>query len=460
MKGSVYKRCPCGTTGGGGTRPPACKKKHGAWYYVAELEPGSDSKRRQEKRGGFPDKSAAEAALAVALKGVSDGTHAHDEGKTVATYLNEWLEAKIAAGLRQTTARGYAHHIRDYLKPNLGRLRLRELRASHVQAMLGKIRQAKGAPSGASIRRIHATLRSALSSAVRQGLVPFNPARMVELPVAVRPKVRPWEPKELGAFLDSVAADRLSALFELVASTGMRRGEACGLPWPDVDLVEGVIVVRQQIVEVSGLHPCPYCEPGHRGLYFGPPKTSSGEARTIELDQGTIGALLAHKLRQDAEREQWGEAYVDHGLVFAREDGNPLAPTTAVTKRFAELVKAAGLRRVRLHDLRHGAASLRLAAGIDMSVISKVLGHSSISITSDTYSHLLTGVGKAASEAAAALVPRNRRDQSVTSEADSAVSGPPVTDVSPGQKGGPPGTRTPNLWIKSGPGSVLPSNGQ
>ena len=103
--------------------------------------------------------------------------------------------------------------------------------------------------------------------------------------------------------------------------------------------------------------------------------------------------LLAHRLIQDAERQEWGTDYVDHGLVFAREDGNPL-PLDHVTKRFRELCEAAGLRPIRLHDLRHGAASLMLAAGVDLALVSKRLGHSSVSITSDIYSHLLEGVGR------------------------------------------------------------------
>jgi integrase len=180
-------------------------------------------------------------------------------------------------------------------------------------------------------------------------------------------------------FLDLVMTDRLGPPFELLASTGMRRGEGLGLRWEDVDLERGRVSVWQQVtaVDAAGRRPCPVCSVVHAELAFGPPKTSSGEARRVDLDQHTIGALIAHRLQQDAERTTWGPAYVDHGLVFAREDGNPIPPGR-VTKRFRELVAPAGLRRVRLHDLRHGAASLRLAAGVDIAVVSKTLGHSSI----------------------------------------------------------------------------------
>ena len=161
----------------------------------------------------------------------------------------------------------------------------------------------------------------------------------------------------------------------------------------------------------------------HTGLAFGRSKTASGEDRVVDLDRGTVGVLLAHRLAQDGERTAWGSADVDHGLVFAREDGQPIPPER-VTKRFTQLVGEAGVRRVRLHDLRHGAASLRLAAGVDIAVVSKQLGYPSVAITADTYSHLLEGVGRDAAERAMTLVPRDRdqvryrpddsRDQSVT----------------------------------------------
>lgn len=173
----------------------------------------------------------------------------------------------------------------------------------------------------------------------------------------------------------------------------LRRGEACGLRWADVDLNRGIIVVRQQLVQVDGLaQHCATCGSEHRGVVFGSPKTSSGDARRIDLPEHVVGVLLAQQVAQELERAAWGTAYVDHDLVFAREDGSPLAPDQ-VTKVLGELVRAAGLRPIRVHDLRHGQASLLLAAGVPIAVVSKMLGHSSIAITAHTYSHLLEGDG-------------------------------------------------------------------
>jgi len=169
------------------------------------------------------------------------------------------------------------------------------------------------------------------------------------------------------------------------------------LRWSDVDLHRGVIVVRSQLVEVGGR------------AVEGRPKTRSGEDRRVDIGHRVIGALLAHRFAQDVERAAWGPGYRDDCRVFAREDGSDLVPSS-VTKLFGSLTAAAGLRPVRLHDLRHGAASLMISAGVDVAVISKRLGHSSIRITADTYGHLLEGVGRAAAEAAEALIPQQSPD--------------------------------------------------
>ncbi len=239
MKGSVYKRCPCGITGGGGKRTPACRKNHGSWNYSVSLGTGPDGHAQQERRGGFGTKEDAENALAELITRIRTGEYVHDTGLTLADWLDQWLAGKLARGaIRRGTHTLYEGHIRHYWQPQIGHVRLRDLRVSHVQRALSAIDD--GRLSASTIRRAHNTLRSALSTAVKQQLIASNLAVNVELPAAKRPKVKPWTADELGAFLDHVAPNRFAALFEVAAATGMRRGEVCGLRWQDIDLTERV----------------------------------------------------------------------------------------------------------------------------------------------------------------------------------------------------------------------------
>lgn len=467
MKGSVYKRCPCGITGGGGTRPPACKKAHGTWNYVVDLEVTGNAKRQQERKGGFRTKDDAEDALSELVNRIRIGEYVHDSGMSVGDYLDEWLAGKLERGaIRRGTHTLYEGHIRKYWKPQLGRVRLRDLRVPHIQRALKNI-GADGTLGAATIRRIHNTLRSALSTAVKQQLIGLNPAVNVELPATKRPKVNPWTAEQLGAFLDYVAPNRFAALFEVAAATGMRRGEVCGLRWDDVDLVERVLTVSQQIIQnnvkVRPTKPCEYCGVVHPGLEFGPPKTASGEGRIVELDSHTVAALLEHRLRQDAERGAWGEAYVDHGLVFCRENGDPMPPIRVyeIFKELAVEVKLDDkpLPPTRLHDLRHAAASLRLKAGVDIAIVSKALGHSTTRLTQDTYQHLLPGVARDAAERANSLVPRRSRDHSVTSPAGIEVKKNDQAHEMPGHSGAGDGNRTRTVSLGTSDGdcqAVMP----
>jgi integrase len=392
----------------GAGRRKNCQKRHGSWSFVHDVR-DSSSKRRQVQRGGFATAADAEAALQASLTATGMGVRVHEQRRlTVAAYLEAWFERKKDTGrFRPSTALHTGHHVQHHWIPLLGHYRLADLTVDDVDRALASVRRqgtGKRQLSASSVRRIHATLRSALNDAVRRRMIPYNPAALAELEPTRRPKVRPWEPEELGAFLDHAAGHRLGVLFEVLAMTGLRRGEVVGLRWGDLDLDRAVLWVRQSVVQV-----------GYTSV-VGQPKTASGEDRRVDLDAATVGSLIAHRLQQDTDKATFGAAYEDNDLVFAREDGSYLKPEM-VSDTFQRLVAAAGLRRVRLHDLRHGQASIMLAAGVEMAVVSKRLGHSGIRITSDTYAHLLEGVGRQAAEAAAALVPRG-------SSAGAPASGP------------------------------------
>jgi integrase len=256
-----------------------------------------------------------------------------------------------------------------------------------------------------------------------------------------RPKVAVWTPAQTGAFLDHARGDRLYPLFHRVVFRGLRRGEAVGLRWTDVDLEGRTVTVTEQSVQLGWQ------------TERSAPKTDSGARTAIALDADTAAVLRAHRDRQQLERKMWGQGWVSTGLVFTREDGSELHPAT-VTARFHRLVRDADLPPVRLHDLRHGAATLALAGGTHLKVVSEMLGHSSIGITADTYTSVLPEVARAAAETVARLVPRAlRRDPagpiSAPSDPRNDAGLPSTRKKAQVKRGAPPGTRTPNPRIKS-----------
>lgn len=331
-------------------------------------------------------------------------------------------------------------------------------RKAHKKALaaLGELPPHRRPAGPATKQRIRATLRKALNDAARQDPTLINVAKLVKLEPGKRPKplvwtdarvrvwqeryereleaatvaaggrsvrainvwgalprpsrVMVWTPEQTGRFLDRAAEHRLYALYFLVAFTGLRRGEACGIEWADVDLDAGELAIRHQRVMVS-----------YTDIEDAPPKTDASDDK-IPLDESTVKVLRTWRAAQNEERLAWGEAWVESGKVFTRENGEPLHPDQ-VFDLFQRLAFEAGLPPIRLHDLRHGAATLMLAAGADMKLVQALLRHSSITITSDTYTSVLPDVARQASAAAVALVPR------AAANGDSGTAGLPL--VSP-----------------------------
>lgn len=407
MSGSVRRVCACRDPHTGkqyGIRcPQLTNPHHGTWQYVTSL-PAVHGKRRQARKSGFATKREAQAALAALVGQVTSGDYRDDQKQTLATYLQAWITRQVEDGLRPSTERGYRSYINNDITPALGHVRLGQLTPTHVDSFIRQMR--RDGRGTTTIRRIHAVLRSALSDAKRRRLVAYNAAVDVEIPTDNAAHVSPWEPHELAAFLDAASRDRLGALYEVLAFTGLRRGEACALRWTDIDLERGVIVVRSNLVSVAGK------------TVEGAPKTRKGERR-VDIGDRTIGALMSHRLVQQREKDYLGSGWMGTtDRVFTKPDGSDLSPDQ-VSRVFARIIdrvrfpedadkpdeQRRRLRVVRLHDLRHGAASMALAAGFDIATVSKRLGHSTIAITADTYSHLIGGVGRRMADAVEGLLP-------------------------------------------------------
>jgi integrase len=341
---------------------------------------------------GFATKREAVAAMSALQAEVGDGTYVEASRLTVGEYLVDWLKlAKLR--LRPGSHDACAIHVNSYIVPRLGDLRLQSLSARRVKqfyaelSVNGQIRGVGGL-SEKSIHNIHTTLSRALRDAVSDRLLAKNPtAGAHQQPES--PEQDTWTAEQLGAFLEFVEGDRLYAMWRVLALTGMRRGEICGLRRRDLDLDNRRLFVVQQHAKGGG------------GVHVG--KTKGRRGRPIALDAATVETLRAHLRAQVVEWECLGPGYTDHGLVFCHEDGKPLHPDS-VTKRFARLCRDSGLPTITLHELRHSHATLLLQAGIHPKVVQERLGHSTISVTYDTYTHSVPGLQHDAAERAARLL--------------------------------------------------------
>ncbi|MEU4574640.1 tyrosine-type recombinase/integrase [Nonomuraea sp. NPDC023979] len=505
-KGTTFKSCACKDPATGRRLGKTCPRlrvahsgggrrwntTHGTWGYQLELPTHPDGMRRSPlRRSGFATLEDAEAELDHArgllaldndpavrrqitklmLSVLKDTKRLPDTEEvrrkvrtrqdlnrhiTVAEWLTEFLGRKRA--IEATTKRSYESHVRLYLKPYLGEIRLDRLRVSDIAGMFEAIEEfndtiaterASGDPARVaavryrrpvgptSMHRIRATLRHALNIAIRQDrLLDFNPAAVVEMPPIDRPRpvvwteekvaqwhkdhaehgerlkqahegkridsaaayvstARPspvmvWTAEQTQSFLAHARTDRLFVLYRLIAVRGLRRGEAVGLRWPDVMFATSRIGIHWQITQLGW------------ATIQGKPKTDASD-REIAVDAETMTLLAEHKRRQGRERLAAGEDWADSGFVFTDGIGRPLHPQH-VTDRFYSICQQAGLPPIRLHDLRHGAATAMLAAGVDIKIVQETLGHTSSTFTRDTYTSVYPEAAAAAAEATAAFL--------------------------------------------------------
>jgi len=411
--GVIFKRCGCRDAATGRRLGRHCaglgERQHGSWCFhcsVTDLW----GRRVRIRRGGYASKAAACRARDELLGQSCSQTTA--QSWTVAHWLRYWLGTRRS--IRPSTLLFYTQYVERYLIPHLGRIRLADLTTRDIAAMFTTLEQApsrRGTPLAAgSLQRIRATLRAALNGAIREGLLTINPARLVELAnphrphavvwtdrrvaawrrTGVRPAVAVWTARQAAEFLDQVAEDRLFAVWWLIALRGLRRGEAAGLRWEDVDFDRRQITIAQQLTMCG------------RTLVVSLPK-SAASRRTVAVDRRTADVLRAHARRRHAMRIAAGPRWIETGYVFTRPNGLPLQPDY-LTQRFHLLVERHDLPPVRLHDLRHGAASLAHSAGADLKTIQDQLGHASIVLTADTYTSVLPPRQYQAADATARLI--------------------------------------------------------
>lgn len=370
------------------------RKRGSGWTYVVYL--GRDpvtGKKKQKWVGGFATKRACEQALTATLEALRTEDYVDPGELTVAAFLDRWLEGTVGT-VRPTTAASYRDMMVGLVVPRIGHVRLRDLNSLAVSSLLAELlvsgrRRGSGGLAPKTVRYVHTVLAHALDDAVRWNLLRRNPARLVDPPRGPDKEMPTWSGEEVRRFLWAVRSDRLFAMWALLCMTGMRRGEVLGLRWSDIDLDGSRVSVQRQVVAV-----------GYE-VAVSPPKTRRGK-RVVMLDAFTVEALRERLADHRREQAIVGAAVPD-GFVFDRADGSALHPMS-VTKHFGSLAAGCGLPRIRLHDLRHTAATLALSAGVHPKVVSERLGHSSVQITLDRYSHVTPALQRDAADLISAMV--------------------------------------------------------
>jgi integrase len=311
------------------------------------------------------------------------------EDLTVAEYLSRWLSGPVKTkGLKAITCENYQRQVRAHIVPALGHLKLTKLTPDIVQDLYDTRIATGSKPS--SIRYMHSVLHNALEHAHKRNLVPLNAASKTEPPKVRPPEIHPLDAGEAKYLLEEARGERLEAVYVVAVSAGLRIGEILGLRWTDVDIERDSLRVARTLSRAKS------------GPRFTTPK--NGKGRSIVLTKQAVEALRSHRKRQNVERLRSGTLWEDNGLVFASETGKPLTRDFVDRRSFKPLLKRAGLPKKKLHDLRHTCATLLLSQGVHPAFVQELLGHASIVMTLDRYSHWVPSMGDQTARAMEAVL--------------------------------------------------------
>lgn len=344
--------------------------KDGRWQ--ARIDLGwIDGKR---KRKAIYGKTRAEVAkkLTKLLADQQNGFPVVGERQTVGQYLSRWLDDSARPSLRPRTFTRYEQLIRLHAVPRIGKIILARLTPQDLAHLYRDRLDAGQSPR--SVQFLHAVLHRALKQALAWGLIARNPADAVQAPRPERKDIQPLTREQVVTLLTAAEGDALEALYVLAVTTGMRIGELLALRWSDLD--GNRLSVRHTLQQID------------KRWQLVEPKTDRSR-RSITLAPLAVDALRRHRIKQNEQRLAVGAAWQDWGLVFCNEIGAPLDARNVLRASFRPLLGRAGLPRIRLHDLRHTAATLLLGAGVHPKKVQDLLGHSTISLTLDTYSHIV-----------------------------------------------------------------------
>jgi integrase len=378
------------------------KRGDNTWLVRVFTGRDADGKRRYINKTVKGRRKDAQAYLSETLTKISTGTFIEPVKLTLKEYLDEWLDTAVSPRVRERTLSDYKEKIERYIQPALGNQKVSDLRPLDVQRFYSDL-QGRGL-SSRTIRYVHSILSSSLKQAVKWYMLSRNVCDAVELPRNVREEMQALSPEQANRFLEAAAKNEQGIVFGFALATGMRPEEYLALKWSDIDLEKGTATIRRTLVWRKG-----------GGWYFGEPKTPRSR-RTVPLPATLVRSLIAHRRTQAEARLKLGQDYQNNNLVFAAREGTPHNLGNLTRRHFRPILTKAGtakdgeqqseiselwperLNKLRVYDLRHSCATLLLAAGENPKVVSERLGHASIVLTLDIYSHVLPSMQQAATE--------------------------------------------------------------
>ncbi|WP_053361932.1 site-specific integrase [Bacillus sp. FJAT-27251] len=353
--------------------------KKGETRYMVMLEVGNNGKRKQKKKMGFKTKKEANTFLIEALNDINKGTYIEPSRILFSEFLEEWFKTKqISLGTQTKSV--HKNYLYKYIIPSLGHIPLSQLKTIHINNFINEMNQRKYSP--ATIKKAVNIIKNSLEFGIDIEMINKNVAKKATLPKEIKNEMKVWNQEEVNKFLKVAKGSRYYPFFYLALMTGMRKGEILALRWKDIDLENMLLTINQTLTQ--------------DGKEFIAGAKTKASNRTMDLSESTVKILKAHKVLIQQEKLALGKDYVNHDLVICTQIGTPVHSSNLRNRVFNQLIKEAEVSKIRLHDLRHTHATLLLSVGVNVKVISERLGHSSIKITLDTYSHVLPTMQKEA----------------------------------------------------------------
>ena len=353
-------------------------KKNGTYWFVISAGKDENGKRRQIKRRGFLSEKEALREMRKVMQQVDDNAYIKSSKIKYVDFLEgEWLESK-ALKLRETTLKTYKSNIRIHIKPYFQNQEMPKITTQMIERFYGHLSRVSGL-SERSIQDIHKIVKSSFKTAMKRRYISYSPAAEAEAPKVPHKEMAVWNREEASAFLKASERHDLYIAFLLALTTGMRQSEILGLRWRDVDFQKEVLHVRQTL--------------SHDGKKLQQETKTKSSTRTISLMNQTLVDLQKQRKKVEKLRRTAGEGYKEHDLVVCTKFGTPIIPRNLL-RSFYDLMKKAGVPKIRFHDLRHTVASLMLSNNVNPKVVKEIFGHSDIRVTLDTYSHVLPSVHK------------------------------------------------------------------